>query len=116
MTNTEPAAVIPFVVFVDDNFHYMDKEERYQHGAFATWTEAVAACRRIVDEELLGMLKPSMTAEQLFAQYTFFGSDPFIVSAVSESAADRHFSAWDYARERSLALISSDGSSSRDQT
>jgi hypothetical protein len=114
MTNPQPEAALRFTVFVDDNFHYMDQEERYQYGAFATWNEAVRACRQIVDEELLGMLKPGMTADQLFGQYTGFGSDPFIVSAESE-AADQRFSAWDYARERSRALVSFDNSSSRDQ-
>src|SRR5271169_3339075 len=100
MTGSQPTVVLPFAVFVDDNFHFMDEDERHQHGAFATWTEAVAACRRIVDEELLATLKPGMTAEQLFDRYTSFGSDPFVVPAPSE-ATDQRFSAWDYARERS---------------
>ena len=26
---------MPYVVKVDDNFHYMDEDERYQHGEFA---------------------------------------------------------------------------------
>ena len=26
---------MPYVVMVDDNFHYMDEGERYKHGEFA---------------------------------------------------------------------------------
>ena len=104
MTSSQTAA-LPFTVFVDDNFHYMDADERYQYGAFATWTDAVAACQSIVDEELLGMFKPGMTAEQLFAHFTSFGSDPFIVPTGGDPATHR-FSAWDYAEARSRVLVS----------
>jgi hypothetical protein len=41
-----------YKVIVDDNFHYMDESERYEHGVFATAEEAIAACKRIVDEDL----------------------------------------------------------------
>jgi hypothetical protein len=39
-------------VMVDDNFHYMDEDERFEHGSFPTAEEAIAACKRIVDEIL----------------------------------------------------------------
>ncbi len=36
-----------------ENLHYMDESEAYDHGTFATYAEAEAACRRIADEFLL---------------------------------------------------------------
>jgi hypothetical protein len=54
----EPLAEKPYVVFVDDNFHYMDEEERYKSGDYATLEEAVSKCRRIVDDFLEGEHKP----------------------------------------------------------
>ena len=85
-----------YKVLVDDNFHYMDESERYTLGDFTSYEEAEAACRRIVDEFLLGAYEPGMEAQALCALYTMFGDDPFI------STADRArtFSAWDYARTR----------------
>ena len=52
----------PFKVLVDDNFHYMDEDERYMLGAFPTLEAARAACRGVVDDFLLENHKPSMTA------------------------------------------------------
>ena len=39
-----------YEVFVDDNFHYMDEEERYSAAVFPTYGEALAHAKRIVDE------------------------------------------------------------------
>ena len=85
-----------YKVLVDDNFHYMDEEERYTLGEFASYEEAEAACRRIVDDFLLDTYKPGMEAGALYVLYTMFGDDPFISSADRA----RTFSAWDYARTR----------------
>ena len=87
-------------VFVDDNFHYMDETERYSGGAFETWEEAVAHCKAIVDQWLLELYEPGMTAQQLLARYKTFGEDPFIVC----HARCPPFSAWTYAEERSQAI------------
>jgi len=92
-----------FRVLVDDNFHYQDESERYELGTFATLDEAVAACRRIVDEDLAAQLKPGMTAEELYRLYTMFDRDPFIVVPGGEPAVQ--FSAWDYARKRCDELV-----------
>src|SRR5580700_9104705 len=70
-------AVLPFKVMVDDNFHYMDEDERYEHGTFATVEEAIAACRKLVDQSLADCYKPGMTAAELYDQYTSFGDEPF---------------------------------------
>jgi hypothetical protein len=90
-----------FQVFVDDNFHYMDENERYRDGAFPTCEAAIEACRRIVDEYLGSAYRPGMTAAELYQSYTMFGEDPFIISPSGATCA---FSAWDYARLRCQAL------------
>jgi hypothetical protein len=90
---------------VDDNFHYMDESERCEHGGFATAEEAIAACKRIVDEDLKNSYKPGITERELYEAYTAFGEDPFVV-AVDNTDKAVHFSARDYARERCRALTS----------
>ena len=85
-----------FKVFVDDNFHYQDESERYQHGEFDTWEEAVVACKAIVDRNLEDMFSADKSAGELYSHYTSFGDDPFVLPA----APGRSFSAWDYAKQR----------------
>ena len=92
-------SVKPYTVLVDDYYHYMDEDERYKHGEFATAEEALAAARKIVDDFLDSAYKPGMSGSALYASYTAFGDDPFIVS--SSGSEDVKFSAWDYARVRS---------------
>jgi hypothetical protein len=89
---------------VDDNFHYMDEDERYTHGEFADAGAAIEHCRQIVDEYLESAYKPGMSAEELWESYTSFGEDPFIRSV---DAALVHFSAWDYARDRCADAMAS---------
>ena len=43
---------MPYVILVDDNYHYMDSSYRCRDGEFATAEEAFARCRQIVDEYL----------------------------------------------------------------
>jgi hypothetical protein len=96
--NEGEAAVAGYKVLIDDNYHFMDESERIQHGVFATADEAIAACKRIVDECLKPMLQPGMTAMALYEQYKGFGDDPFIM-AVDPNDAPLTFSAWQYAKE-----------------
>jgi hypothetical protein len=84
----------PYVVYVDDNFHYMNEEERSKSGGYATLEEAVSKCQRIVDEFLESAHKPGMSSKELYDQYCMFGEDPFIRGPASD------FSAWDYAKRR----------------
>jgi hypothetical protein len=88
-----------FELFVDDNYHYMDEQSRYRAGSFASYSEALAAAKAIVDEFLERYHHPGMTSEGLFRSYVGFGEDPFIVPA-----GETHFSAWDYARARCMEL------------
>ena len=67
----------PYKVMVDDNFHYMAEDERWEYGTFAT-------------------------AEQLFVRYTSFGDDPFIVAL--DDAEKVEFSASAYAEQRAKEL------------
>jgi hypothetical protein len=94
----ENAAKTSYTVLVDDNFHYMDKSERYKCGDFATLEQAVQACEAIVDGFLKAAYKPGMAAEELYKQYVGFGEDPFI------QGPGAGFSAWTYAKQRCQAL------------
>lgn len=94
-----------YTVMVDDNFHYMDEGERYEHGTFETADEALAACRGLVERSLEEQYKPGMTSAQLFEAYIFFGEDPFIITVGGAA-----FSARDHARERVEAMCASGSS------
>lgn len=93
-------------VLVDDNFHSLDIDHRYELGAFASLAAAIEAAQQVVDTFLLGAYRPGMTAFQLFQHYTMFGEDPFISAP---GLPGNVFSAWDYARQRCEALCGSAG-------
>src|SRR5271167_2331450 len=88
-----------YTVNVDDNFHYMDEEERYKLGDFTSLDEAVAACKRMVDAFLKDETSLDRPAAERYQQYTNFGPDPFIVSD-DPAAEEQRFSAWSYAEKR----------------
>jgi hypothetical protein len=89
-----------YEVFVDDNFHFLDESERYRLGAFETCEDAVAACKKIVDEFLEKGYKKGMSFKELYEGYTGFGEDPFIIS----NDKTCFFSAWTYAKKRCTEL------------
>jgi hypothetical protein len=92
-----------YKVMVDDNFHYQDSDERWEQGTYETMEEALAACRRIVDQSLESEYRPGVSAEALYGRYIHFGDDPFIV--VLDGSDERvAFSAWSYAKERCHAI------------
>ena len=84
-----------YVVYVDDNFHYMDESERYKFDEFDDCQSAIVACKKIVDE-FLNKCDPKDGSDEMFKAYAGFGEDPWISS---DDPACK-FSAWDYARER----------------
>ena len=92
-----------YTVFVDDNFHYMDKGERYKLAEFDSADKAIAAAKKIVDEFLDSNHKPRQSAEELLAAYKSFGEDPWI----SSDDASCKFSAWDYAERRCREICGS---------
>ena len=89
-----------YTVFVDDNFHYQDEDDRYKLGTFESYADALATCHRIVDEFLTGSYKPGVSESDLYSQYTMFGEDPFIMP----DDVEPRFSAWTYARQRCAEL------------
>ena len=95
-----------YLLRVDDNFHYMDKDYRTTAGEFDTWDEALAKAKSIVDDYLLRDIRgnPGISAELLYQRYTMFGEDPYIIGS-----DDREFSAWTYAEQRCQALCSRKG-------
>lgn len=91
-------------VLVDENFHYMDETHRHALGDFATYGEAFAACREIVDRFLRHEHVPGLPASALYFRYMMFGRDPFVVTGPDEIEMQPGFSAWDYARARCSEL------------
>ena len=95
-----------FKVMIDDNFHYMDPEERYCAGEFESAEAAIIYCRSIVDQYLVETLASektrSMSPNELWESYTSFGEDPFVVATDGEERVA--FSAWSYARSRCDSL------------
>jgi hypothetical protein len=49
-------------VLANDNAHYMDITEVSEHGIFSSAEQAVAACKKIVDNDLNSMWQPGATA------------------------------------------------------
>ena len=94
-----------YKVLINDNAHYMDESERADHGVFANADEAVAACKKIVDDDLNAMWKPGTTAKELYRLYVAFGPDPFVIP-LNPSDLDVRFSAWTYAKGRCKQLVS----------
>lgn len=90
----------PFKVLVADNFHYQDRDHYSELEDFYTIEEALAACRKIVDDYLASAHKSGMAASELYASYIEFGEDPFIVGS------DVLFSAWNYAKNRCEEICS----------
>lgn len=81
---------LPFTVRVWDNFHYMDEDEAYNQGRYATYDEALAAAKGIVQESV-------QHHRYDMAEYEMFGDDPGILGPIP--AGENPFSARDYARK-----------------
>lgn len=88
-----------YVIRVDDNYDYMDKDARYTYGEYATLEDALKAAKEIVDGCLSSAYTPGMSAEDLYQIYTSLGEDPFIVGP-----EDSNFSAWTYAKAQCAVL------------
>jgi hypothetical protein len=103
----ETRRAIRYRVKVDDNFHFMDEDERTEIGIFDSGDEALAACREVVEKSLRHHYKSGMSAAALFEQYKSFGDDPFIVAEGTDVKIE--FSAWGYAESRCPAICGEDG-------
>jgi len=91
-------------VMVDENFHYPDRSHPYALGDFATYAEAFAVCKEIVDRFLRHEYVPGMPARALYFRYMVFGRNPSLVNCSDETELQPGFSAWDYARQRCTEL------------
>jgi hypothetical protein len=95
-------AMSKYVVFVDDNYHHGDENERYRLGEFDTREQAVEACKKKVDEYFEQLKKSEYGFKELWEGYMLYGEDPFISS---DDDANR-FSAWEYAKLRCMEYSS----------
>lgn len=89
----------PFIVYVDDNYHYMDEDSRHTAGEFDTWEKAVTLAKKIVDETVIVAINDGLAPEESYDYYVMFGEDPWIVTNGTEPH-DACIAAWSYARER----------------
>jgi hypothetical protein len=85
-------------VIVDDNYHYMDEDARWELGEYATFEEAVAASKKMV-EDFFAETEPGQTAKQLYDGYVMYGDDPWIVAVGGADQPPKRFSARSYAKE-----------------
>ena len=67
-----------YKVYVDDNYHYMDESERYAVGSYHSLEDALEKCKEITIGSLVDLVEKGITAENLSAQWSMFGEDPFI--------------------------------------
>lgn len=86
-----------------DNGRYMDEEGRWNGPEFDDALDALDHARSVVNEDLSSLKTDGMTADELYTQYTMFGTEPQIVS----SGEEVFFSAWEYAKRRCEELCSS---------
>ena len=67
------------MVYIDDNYHYMDESERITAGSYNSLEKAIEKCKKITIISLKHLFEKGMTPEKLSAQWSMFGDDPFIV-------------------------------------
>jgi hypothetical protein len=87
VTGKEPV-MAQFTVFVDDNFNFMNEDERYSSGTFETYEAAVAKAKKIINQFLKRHYKPGTTAEELYAGWAHHGESPFITGNHSKEHND----------------------------
>ena len=88
-----------FTVYIDDNFHFMDKSYRIKYAQYDTIEEAIKTCQVITKLSLLDFFKAEMSFKELILRYQTFGDDPWI-----DNSDGITFSAWDYAKEKAKIL------------
>jgi hypothetical protein len=67
-----------FKIFVDDNYHYMDKSERYAAGSYDSLEDAVNNCKELTIRSLKDLYEKGITPEKLNTQWLMFGEDPYV--------------------------------------
>ncbi len=94
-----------YIVYVDDNFHFGEEEERYKLDEYHSCQAAKDACMNIVDDFMRRGYREGISFKELWEGYMMFGEDPFIVS----DDANCRFSAWTYAKQRCRELTDAHG-------
>ena len=69
-----------YIVYVDDNFHFGEDEERYKLDEYDSYQAPTEACIKIVDEFMRQAYRDEISFKELWEGYMMFGEDPFIVS------------------------------------
>ena len=67
-----------YTVSIDDNFHFMQEDERYTSGTFATAEEAKEHCKALIKAELNSYLEQGIAVDKLAFTWGAFGEDPWI--------------------------------------
>ena len=78
-----------YKVWIDDNFHFMNEDERIFHGEFDTPTQAIVACQKIVDANIKSITEQETDPDKAYESYVCFGDGPWIEGV--------EFSAFEYA-------------------
>ncbi len=89
-------AMKKYTVMVDDNCHHGEEKARTRMGEFDSREEAVAACKARVEDYFSRIEAGKYSFTELWQGYMMYGEDPFI----SNYDEGRHFSAWEYAKQR----------------
>jgi hypothetical protein len=99
--------IMEYQIYIWDNFHYMDINERSDAGSYDNPKKALEAARSIVDRSLRWerlQSKNPQDPDELYDRYTDFGKDP----SIRPNDPDFKFSAWGYAKERSKEIVLED--------
>lgn len=78
-----------YKVYVDDNCHFMNEDERYLQGTYDSFEKAVTAARKVIDDFFAGVDIGKLTEEQLFSGWSHYGDNPFIVTDDKRSNCDK---------------------------
>lgn len=89
-----------YEVYMLDKLHYGDSSENYTWGTYATYEEALAVARHVVDRCPMEQYVPGMAGDALFSRFMMFGDTPVIVGPDCEG----RFSGSVYARKRAREI------------
>lgn len=101
---TEDASNKPsYILKVYDNYHYMDESSVTGGTPYNSREAALKAAKDIVDDSLIELREPGMSAAELYGRYRMFGEDPCIISNVPGESVG--FSASGYAEQKARDMV-----------
>ncbi len=105
MNNEDSSEAPGFTVYVDDNFHFMDENSRWEKGPYSTYEEALKYCEYLVGINMEEMAEGGKkTGAEALGAYAMYGDDPWI-SPTPEGVPK--FSARKYAKTLADAMDAS---------